>query len=137
MLFYEQRELLKALQGTFDAASPRRESEVLTPVLEAEVLVLDDLGAGRTTPWARDVMHDIIAQRYNEDRPMIITTNHLMGDEPATRRTASDQRLERPLTLRDRLGDALISRLYEMCRIIEIKGKGDYRLNMQKADIPR
>ena len=68
VLFYEQRELLKALQGTFDASAPQREAEVLRPVLDAEVLVLDDLGAGRTTPWARDVMHDVIAHRYNEDQ---------------------------------------------------------------------
>lgn len=137
VLFWEQRELLKALQGTFDAGSDQRESEILRPVVEAEVLILDDLGAGRTTPWARDVMHDVIAQRYNEDRPMIITSNHRTGDEVDSRKVSGDSRLERPLTLRDRLGDALMSRLYEMCRILEVKGKGDYRLHMQKADIPR
>lgn len=132
VLFYEQRELLKALQGTFDAASLQREAEVLGPVLEAEVLVLDDLGAGRTTPWARDVMHDIIAQRYNEDRPLIMTSNHPTGDEGERGRALKKAALDGPLSLRDRLGAALMSRLYEMCRIVRIGGK-DYRSGILHA----
>jgi DNA replication protein DnaC len=99
--------------------------------LSAEVLVLDDLGAGRTTPWARDVMHDVIAQRYNQELPMILTSNHLTGDEPERegRLPARDE----PLTLRDRLGDALMSRLYEMCRIVPLRGE-DYRRGVLHAE---
>jgi DNA replication protein DnaC len=126
VLFYEQRELLKSLQGTFDAGSTRRETEVLGPVLATEVLILDDLGAGRTTAWARDVMHDIIAHRYNEDRPLIMTSNLPIGDEPRKGRAARQPPVDGPLSLRDRLGDALMSRLYEMCRIVPVSGR-DYR----------
>lgn len=126
VLFYEQRELLKALQGTFDAGAPQRESEILGPVLEAEVLVLDDLGAGRTTAWARDVMHDIIAHRYNEERPLIMTSNLPIGDEKTSSRRQKSAVPDAPLSLRDRLGDPLMSRLYEMCRIVEVGGR-DYR----------
>lgn len=126
VLFYEQRELLKSLQGTFDAGSNRREAEVLGPVLAAEVLILDDLGAGRTTAWARDVMHDVIAHRYNEERPLIMTSNLPTGDEPRKARGARQAPVDGPLSLRDRLGDALMSRLYEMCRIVPVKGR-DYR----------
>jgi len=132
VLFYEQRALLKALQGTFDAGSSQRETEILRPVLDAEVLVLDDLGAGRTTPWARDVMHDIIAHRYNEDRPLIMTSNHSTGEESDRARPAKKGALDGPLSLRDRLGDALMSRLYEMCRIVRIGGD-DYRKGILHA----
>ena len=128
VLFYEQRELLKALQGTFDADADQRESEILGPVIEAEVLVLDDLGAGRTTAWARDVMHDVIAQRYNDDRPLIMTSNHPI-DEPRAERGG---RPGGSLTLKDRLGDALMSRMYEMCRIVPLRGK-DYRSGVLHA----
>jgi len=128
VLFYEQRELLKTLQGTFDAASGLRESDVLGAVQRAEVLVLDDLGAGRTTPWARDVMHDLIAHRYNEKKLMVVTSNLKLGDEPGDE-TAQNRPLETPLTLRDRLGDALISRLYEMCAVVPLQGE-DYRRNI-------
>jgi DNA replication protein DnaC len=126
VLFYEQRELLKALQGTFDAGATQREAQVLGPVLAAEVLILDDLGAGRTTAWARDVMHDVIAHRYNEDKPLIMTSNLRTGDETRKGKSAKQAALEGPLSLRDRLGDALMSRLYEMCRIVPVGGR-DYR----------
>jgi DNA replication protein DnaC len=130
--FHEQRELFKALQGTFDAGSPQREVEVLGPVLAAEVLVLDDVGAGRTTAWARDVMHDIIAHRYNEERPLILTSNLSTGDETDKGRRAKQPALDAPLSLRDRLGDALMSRLYEMCRIVRMGGR-DYRSGVLHA----
>lgn len=126
VLFYEQRELLKALQGTFESGAALRESEILVPVQEAEVLVLDDLGAGRTTAWARDVMHDVIVQRYNEQRPLVMTTNLRTGeDDPATPKAAA-RAADASLSLRDRLGDALMSRLYEMCKVVNVRGK-DYR----------
>ena len=111
------------------AGSAQRESEVLGPVLESEVLVLDDLGAGRTTAWAKDVMHDIIATRYNQERPLIITSNLAIGDEKKKGSRTEKPRpgaLDKPLSLRDRLGDALISRLYEMCKIIYLTGE-DFR----------
>jgi DNA replication protein DnaC len=131
--FHEQRALLKALQGTFESGADARESEVLRPVLEVDVLILDDLGAGRTTLWARDVLHDIIAHRYNEQKTLIITSNLMVGDEPAPA-PAPRKGLEAPLTLKDRLGDALISRLHEMCEVVRVAGK-DYRSGVlaQKA----
>lgn len=125
VLFCEQRALLKALQGTFESGAAQQESQILRPVVEAELLVLDDLGAGRTTPWARDVMHDVIAQRYNDQRPMVITSNLLLGDGRGSK-AVRQRELDAPLTLRDRLGDALMSRLHEMCRIVRLEGK-DYR----------
>ncbi len=123
VLFQEQRELLKDLQATFDGAAGRSEAEVLEPVLEAEILVLDDLGAGRTTPWARDVMHDVIAHRYNQDRPLILTSNRATGEDD---RPAEDAERGDGLTLRDRLGDALMSRLFEMCLVVPVQAK-DFR----------
>ena len=125
VVFYEQRDLLKSLQGTFDSGGSQREADVFGPVQDAEVLILDDLGAGRTTAWARDVMHDIIAHRYNEQKLLILTSNLEIGDEAPARR-ASARPVEAPLSLKDRLGDALISRLYEMCKIIHVTGR-DFR----------
>jgi DNA replication protein DnaC len=126
VLFYEQRELFKSLQGTFDAGSTQRQAQVLEPVLGADLLVLDDVGAGRTTPWAHEVLHDIIVHWYNADRPLIMTSNHPTGDEKARSREEAASALESPLSLRDRLGDALMSRIYEMCRIVRMGGE-DYR----------
>jgi len=132
VLFWEQRDLLKSLQGTFDADAGIRESEVLEPAVEADVLVLDDVGAGRTSAWARDVLHDVISQRYNEERHLVITTNCLIGDEenlPPSRKMMAEG-----TTLRDRLGEALMSRLYEMCLIVRLDST-DYRKSMLNAHI--
>lgn len=125
--FAEQRELLKDLQATFDSSGSRNEGDVLAPVLEAEVLLLDDLGAGRTTAWAQDVMHDVLAHRYNRKLPTLMTSNRATGDDEddnAARDSAP--------TLRDRLGDALMSRIYEMCRVIPVNGE-DFRRRMLHA----
>jgi DNA replication protein DnaC len=127
IVFAEQRELLKELQSTFDGGSARTEADVLAPVLEAEVLLLDDLGAGRTTAWAQDVMHDVLAHRYNRKLPTVMTTNRATGDEDDGATSGS----EAP-TLRDRLGDALMSRIYEMCRVIPVSCE-DFRRRVLHA----
>lgn len=120
VLFQEQRELLKDLQATFDGASARTEADVLEPILDAEVLVLDDLGAGRTSAWARDVMHDVISYRYNRSLPLVMTSNRPTGEKgPSAEKTEG-------LTLEDRLGEALMSRLYEMCLVVPVEAK-DFR----------
>jgi DNA replication protein DnaC len=126
IVFAEQRELLKDLQSTFDAAG-RNESDVLAPILEAEVLLLDDLGAGRTSAWAQDVMHDVLAHRYNRKLPTLMTTNRATGDDDDGTVARSDVP-----SLRDRLGDALMSRIYEMCRVIPVAGE-DFRRRMLHA----
>jgi DNA replication protein DnaC len=127
VVFAEQRQLLKDLQATFDGGAGRSEGEVLAPVLDAEVLLLDDLGAGRTTAWAQDVMHDVLAHRYNRKLPTLMTTNRALGDDDDETSTQSDVP-----SLRDRLGDALMSRIYEMCRVIPVAGE-DFRRRMLHA----
>lgn len=140
-LFYEQRELLKILQGTFETGAVRSESQVLGPIQQAEILVLDDVGAGRTTEWARDVLHEIITHRYNNRLSMIITTNCPIGDDSTPGHEEPD--VLGKLTLRHRLGDALMSRLYEMCRFVTVEGgckdnpEKDYRKGILKSQIDR
>jgi DNA replication protein DnaC len=131
VVFREQRELLKEVQATFDTGSQRTETDVMRRVAECDVLVLDDLGAGRTTAWARDVLHDLIVQRYNERRVLILTSNHATGESDAAAGRDAAGPLE-ALTLRHRLGDALMSRLYEMCRVVEVEGR-DYRRGVLHA----
>jgi len=130
-LFWEQRELLKALQDTFSTDATRSESQVLGPVLGADVLVLDDLGAGRITDWARDVLHEVIAHRYNHRLPLLLTTHCPVGDDDGAGPDVLGN-----LSLARRLGDALMSRLFEMCRIVPFDG-GDYRREILNARIAR
>ena len=114
-LFYEFGALLKEIQNSYNPISQTSELKVLAPVFEAEVLVLDELGASKPTDWVRDTMMQIINTRYNDKKLTIFTTNYLDA-----RRTEKDE------TLEDRIGVRLRSRLYEMCKTVAIEGE-DYR----------
>jgi DNA replication protein DnaC len=114
-LFYEFGSLLKEIQNSYNPISQTSELTVLTPVIEAEVLVLDELGASKPTHWVRDTMMQIINTRYNDRRLTIFTTNY--RDE---RGQTSEE------TLEERISTRLRSRLYEMCRTVVIDGE-DYR----------
>jgi DNA replication protein DnaC len=114
-LFYENGSLLKEIQDSYNPVSHTSELRVLAPVFQAEVLVLDELGASKPTDWVRDTMMQIIGKRYNDKKLTIFTTNYL--DD---RRNPSDE------TLEDRIGVRLRSRLFEMCRTVKIEGD-DYR----------
>ena len=99
---------------------------VLEPVFETEVLLIDDIGASEPSDWALDTMGHILNKRYNEKRVTLLTTNYLDGSEVAVApvKMPSGQALTAPRdqTLTDRLGPRIRSRLYEMCRTVELIG---------------
>ena len=114
-LFYEFGSLLKEIQDSYNPNTKTSELGVLAPVLNAEVLVLDELGASKPTDWVRETMAHIINTRYNNKKATIFTTNY-----------ADERQNDREETLEDRIGVRLRSRLYEMCMTVEVKGP-DYR----------
>ena len=114
-LFYEFGSLLKEIQDSYNKISHTSELGLLAPVYQAEVLVLDELGASKPTDWVRDTMMQIIGTRYNDKKLTIFTTNYLDA-----RRAATDE------TLEDRVGVRLRSRLFEMCKTVQLEGE-DYR----------
>src|SRR5438132_12658330 len=122
-LFYDYRELLKEIQNSYNESVKATELDVLRPVFETEILVLDELGAVKPTEWVWDTVSLILNTRYNDNRTTIITTN--FDDKPAgaiggPRGAARDE------TLGDRIGERMRSRLHEMCRIIKMEGR-DFR----------
>src|SRR4030081_2564961 len=80
-LFYDYRELLKQIQNSYNDSVKATELQVLRPVFEAEVLLLDELGAVKPSEWVWDTVSLILNTRYNDNRTTIITTN--FADEPA------------------------------------------------------
>jgi DNA replication protein DnaC len=119
-LFYPFGALLKEIQDSYNPVSHNSELRVLQPVFEAEVLVLDELGSLKPTDWVRDTMMQIINTRYNDKRLTIFTTNYF-----------DERKRDNAETLEDRIGVALRSRLYEMCKTVIIEGE-DYRKIMAK-----
>jgi DNA replication protein DnaC len=121
-IFYDFRDLLREIQSSWDAVSQTTELEVLRPVLSAQLLVLDELGANKPTEWVRDTIAHIINCRYNDKKLTIFTSNYP---------DAADRSPEETLT--DRIGVRLRSRLYEMCKVVEIHGK-DFRREIKQAN---
>jgi DNA replication protein DnaC len=134
--FYDYRELLKDIQASYDPEHPTSEMSVLEPVLHTEVLLLDDIGASKPSMWALETVGHILNKRYNEKRVTLLTTNYLDGAETpaAAPRLPSGQAIVagREETLTERLGQRVRSRLYEMCRTVEIVSP-DYRREIRQA----
>src|SRR5690348_12447945 len=78
-LFYDYRELLKEIQNSYNSTVQTTELDVLRPVFETDVLVLDELGAVKPTEWVWDTVSLILNTRYNDNRTTIITTNFADG----------------------------------------------------------
>jgi DNA replication protein DnaC len=139
-LFYDYRELLKEIQGSYNPESQTSELGVLEPVLTADVLLLDDLGASKPSPWALETVGHILNARYNERRITLLTTNYLDTGAPPSGPVARRAQLPsgqavspaREDSLTDRLGMRIRSRLYEMCRTIELFAP-DYRKEVRQA----
>ncbi|MFZ1157787.1 MAG: ATP-binding protein [Candidatus Sulfotelmatobacter sp.] len=132
-LFYDYRELLKQIQNSYNAAVQTTELDVLRPVFDTEVLVLDELGAVKPTEWVWDTVSLILNTRYNDQRTTIITTN--FEDQPAAGATGSYSAAKAAAqaeTLGDRIGERMRSRLHEMCRVITLDGS-DFRLKYRSA----
>jgi len=133
-LFYDYRELLKQIQNSYNATVQTTELDVLRPVFESDVLVLDELGAVKPTEWVWDTVSLILNTRYNDNRTTIITTN--FEDQPAAAVAGSvspARAAVRGETLGDRIGERMRSRLHEMCRIISLEG-ADFRQKYRSAN---
>lgn len=134
-LFCDYHELLKQIQNSYNPSVSATELSVLKPVFNAEVLVLDDLGATKPTDWVWDTVAHIVNARYGRNQTTIITTNFpnlpsLTTSESGTLGKAG--RAARGETLGDRIGDRMRSRLQEMCVVLQMEGE-DRREHENKA----
>lgn len=108
--------LLSDLRRAYSEKIP--ENEVLMPLIDAEVLVIDELGKGKSNEWELNILDQLISKRYNASKKTLITTNFITRE---SNEDASDYEL-----LEKRVGNRILSRLYEMCNFIHIKGR-DFR----------
>jgi DNA replication protein DnaC len=114
-LFYDTRDLLKVIRSTYNPAIRTTEIDILRPVMHDDLLVLDDLGAEKTSEWVEETMNLIVNARYNERRTTIFTSNY--PDIPDD----TD-----PNSLLVRIGSRMRSRLHEMCEFVSLDA-ADYR----------
>lgn len=140
--FVDLPDLFTQIKATFDPAWSVTEYEILKPILSADVLAIDEVGAARSTDWAFAMTSQIINARYNQARSTIITTNFpnrpegwtpakaeltrsklVAVDDYAARMTAPVASAIRRETLGDRIGTPMYSRVQEMCVAIEMDGQ--------------
>ncbi|MHB1936473.1 MAG: ATP-binding protein [Acidobacteriaceae bacterium] len=136
-IFCDYRDLLKQIQNSYSPQVATTEAEVLRPVFEAEILVLDELGAVKKTDWVWDTVAHILNTRYNDKKTTLITTNYpnqscsLVEEQStyATDREAARNSMRREAanamrqeTLGDRIGESMLSRLQQMCDTVLMHG---------------
>jgi len=117
--FISYPDLIRRIRYSF-GGSGETEAGILMPLASTEVLVLDDLGAeaSENTQWVQSVLGNLLDQRYQAQRPTVVTTNlpDVKPEEKAGRRRSHE------LTLVDRIGVRLRSRLKEMCPLLTMEG---------------
>ncbi len=108
----------------------KSEAAIIGPLLGFQVLAVDELGKGRSTDWEVAVLDDLISRRYNTSSTTFFATN--FGDDPTQLAGESGASYYQPrqatvqVTLEDRVGPRIYSRLHDMCDFHVVRGP-DYR----------
>ncbi|MBL6976324.1 MAG: ATP-binding protein [Deltaproteobacteria bacterium] len=117
--------LLSILRSSYSESCS--EEEILGPLVEVEVLAIDELGKGRATDWEVSVVDQLVSRRYNTGRTVLATTNYEMESAPSGPGDRGNSRT----ALSERVGERVFSRLVEMCQFTSVKGP-DYRKRNNK-----
>lgn len=113
LLFSNFQDLIQQIQASFDKESDQTKAEILRPLIDCDLLVLDELGSQKPSLFVHDILYYVINSRYNDERTTIFTTNY------------TDD-------LGERIGDRLRSRLFEMAEEIRLNGVPDYRIGARQ-----
>jgi len=133
-LFYDFRDLLKEIRDSYDPVSQTSELRVLQPVLDTEVLLLDELAASNPSDWVKETLAYIINTRYNQKKVTLITTTLPFGEMGGRRevRTPGGEVVPEVDRSLNQLGATIRSRLYEMCKLVELHSD-DFRKAVKQA----
>jgi DNA replication protein DnaC len=105
--------LLSDLKAAYGAN--RSEDAILGPLVDVDVLVIDELGKGRASEWEISVLDQLVSRRYNAQKTILATTNFDVTDAPSSPDSAAAR-------LVDRIDDRIYSRLREMCDFHKVDG---------------
>lgn len=114
--------LLAELRNSYDTDNNISEMEIIKLYENVDLLIIDDLGKEKPSEWGLEKLFTIINSRYENNLPVIITTNY-----------NQNSLLER-LSLNGEIETAksIISRLYEMCYLVKIDDI-DHRIQKKKV----
>lgn len=105
------RTFFQRLRATFNESSDTygEAGKIQQEMEDVDILVVDDFGVQRDSPWEVETLYNLVDARYEGEKFTIFTSN----SNPFT-------------TLRELSDGRILSRIKEMCRIIEVSGP-DYR----------
>lgn len=106
--FWNYSEALDHIRKSFRDTSINSE-DVIQKMVDAPLLILDDLGKEKRSEWSDEQMYRIINNRYIDKKPIVITSNFDLEH------------------LLEMLDQSIISRLFGTCRAVKMNGN-DYRL---------
>ena len=109
-MFQNTTELLHEMRLDFDKSIGEKQMLEKDLMDCKNLIILDDVGSEKLSDWVAETFYLIINKRYNQMLPTIITSNLPISD------------------LKERIGDRTVSRIVEMCDIVEIVGE-DKRFN--------
>jgi DNA replication protein DnaC len=122
-------------------AANRSHMEILAPLLRVPVLAIDELGKERGTEWERSMLDELVSRRYNSGLSTIFATNYFPEEHAAPRaehpggrvntRSQDFGRDAEAMTLQQRVGDRIFSRLVEMCSFVKLDPGHDHRRDAQ------
>lgn len=115
--YIDWNDLVREMRSGQDVASRDFSSinQLINKLSEVELLLFDELGASKISPWVYDNIYYLFNRRYNNKKITICATNYF------------DNTSDGGESLSQRVGDRIRSRLYEMTEVVEIRGI-DYRL---------
>jgi len=127
-LFFDYQSLLEKIRAGWNRDAGTSDREAYASALEAEVLMIDDLGAHRSAEWIEDTVTAIVTHRYNNKLPLIATTNLDVDESPQVAYTSAGGVAVHKKSLAEVIGARSRSRLFEMCRVVRMPQVEDYRV---------
>ena len=114
--------LLAELRNSYDTDNNISEMEIIKLYENVDLLVIDDLGKEKPSEWGLEKLFTIINSRYENNLPVIITTNY--NQNSLVERLSLNGEIE--------TAKSIISRLYEMCYLVKIDDI-DHRIKKKKV----
>jgi len=115
VVFQNVPDLLSKIRTTFNNPEKKEtENKIINRLINADLLILDDMGAEKWSEWVEATLYQVIDRRYRSLKPLLITTNNELT------------------MLQKAIGNRTYDRLLEMCIIVQNKGKSYRRSIAQK-----
>ena len=114
--------LLAELRNSYDTDNDISEMEIIKLYENVALLIIDDLGKEKPSEWGLEKLFTIINSRYENNLPVIITTNY--NQNSLVQRLSINGEIE--------TATSIISRLYEMCYLVKIEDI-DHRIKKKKV----